>query len=271
MSQENPIPDAEVSLPLSSSDDIEVTINKSTKEISLKDPTTGRLITFKANVIEPEEEENEIGDEDEEDVVPLTAQDFQDALQRIDSLGLTWTADRTLEIKPKNPESEEALYSEEFREIQRKYPALPRELTAVVFHALTGREAPEVIVGDESNLREKVATVRDIIITPEFRSEFFFKHAIKVPYLESVDWEVVVKTRERNVSDIPGTAYALLLLTFHNTNPTVGRLDEHQNTTVAVDINLVNRLIRTFVEIKTALEDSQHVTKLFNELPKIEG
>lgn len=248
-------------------EDIEVTINKSTNEISLKDPATERVITFKANVIEQEEE---IEEEDEE-IHPLSPDDFRDALQRIDKLDLTWSADRPLYVRAKSTKSEENLYSEEFREIQHEYPSLPRELTAVVFHALTGREAPEIVIGDATDLQRKVEAVREIIITPEFRSEFFFKHAIKVPYIESIDWEVVIKTRERNVRHMPGTAYALLLLTFHNTNPTMGEIDKHQNITAAVDINLVNRLLRTLIEVKGALEETQRITELVNRQPKAEG
>lgn len=251
------------------SEEIKVTVNKATKEFTIKDLTTGKVITLKANVTE-EEDEEEDEDSDEDEYEPLSPEAFRDALKRVDDLGLTWSADRALHVKPKQPELEDALYSEDFSKIQAQYPSLPRELTAVVFHALTGKDAPESVVGSDADLEKKIAAVRDFIITIEFRSEFFFKHAIKVPYFESVDWEVVVKTSEKNVKDMPGTAYALLLLTFHNTNPTVGRLDEHQNITVAVDINLVNKLIRTFVDIKTALEDSRYFTESVNELPKRE-
>lgn len=273
MSEENLQKPAETAISedtpsISLSEDIEVTINKATNELTIKDPATGRLITFKANIVEPEEDEED-SDEGENDE-PLSPDDFQEALQRINSLGLTWTIDRVLEVSPKNPESEDALYSEEFKEIQLTYPTLPRELTAVVYHTLTGRDAPESIVGNKDDLKKKVAVVRNLVITPELRSEFFFKNAIKVPYFESVDWEIVLKTHERGVADMPGSAYALLLLTFHNTNSRVSRIDEHENKTVAADINLVNKLIRTFVDIKTALEDAQRLTKLFNELPSSE-
>lgn len=248
-------------------EEVQVTINKLTNEISLKDPTTKRVITIKANVIE---QEDEIEEERDEEIPPLLPDEFREALLRIDKLDLGWSAGNRLYVTAKRPESEENLYSEEFREIQQKYPSLPRELTAVVYYVLTGREAPELIIGGEANLERKVELVREIVLTPEFRSDFFFKHAIKVPYIESIDWEVVIKTRERNVSHIPGTAYALLLLTFHNTNPTIGEIDKHQNITAAVDIKLVNRLLRSLVEIKSALEETQHLTELFDQQPKAE-
>lgn len=248
-------------------ENVEVTINKATNEISLKDPATDRIITFKANVIEQEEE---IEEEDEE-VFPLTPDEFRDALQSIDSLGLTWSAGRPLYVKAKSAVSEQNLYSEEFREIQHKYPSLPRELTAVVYYALTGRDTPESITGDRAGLELKASVVRELVATPAFRSEFFFKNAIKVPYIESIDWEVVIKTREKNVIHMPGTAYALLLLTFHNTNPTIGEIDKHQNITAAVDIHLVNKLLRTLVEIKGALEETQELGGFLDQQTKPEG
>lgn len=248
---------------------LEITINKLTKEVTLKDPQTGRLITIKANVIESEEQEDKDKEDEEEEFKPLPPAEFRGALEKVSSLGLTWTADRIPRVIAKDPEMEDALFSDGFEQLQQDYPHLPRELSAVIYHALTGSSPFETIVGNQRELKEKVAAVHDLVLTASFRAEFFFKYAIKVPYLETIDWEVVFKTHERNVKGMPAVAYALLLLTFHNTNPRIGKLDEYENKTVAVDLRLVNRLIKLLVDVKTGLEEAQKLSDAFYEHPKI--
>lgn len=249
---------------LSGDQSLEITINKSTKEVTLKDPATGRLVTIKANIIEPE-------DDEEEESEPLTPGEFRDALEKLSALGLTWTADRIPRVVAKDENAEDAFFSGEYEELQAAYPHLPRELSAVVYHALTGAPAYDSIVGTPEELREKVSVVRNLLLNSKYRSEFFFKYALKVPYFEEIDWEVVFKTHERNVKEMPAVGYALLLLTFHNTNASVSAMNKHQNMTVAVDLPLVNKLIRTLVDVKTGLEDAQKLADRFTELAKIEG
>ncbi len=238
----------------------ELVVNRGTKELTFTDPVSGKTATLKLNIIEPDEEEDEANEP-----APLPPDEFRNVLQRIDALGLTWTADRQPRIRAKDPESEGALFSKDFQDIQTNYPGLPRELSVVTSYALTGNKtfiaAGIDVIGGEEFLEQKAAIVRDLLATPEYRSEFFFKHAIKIPYFESIDWEVVLKTYEKNVERPIGIPYALLLLTFHNTNPNVGKIDEHQNLTVAADVNLVNKLIATLVEVKTALESSLDLTR----------
>ncbi|HYR74911.1 MAG TPA: hypothetical protein VEM96_03645 [Pyrinomonadaceae bacterium] len=243
-------------------DSIEITVNKSTKEISLKDPATGRLVTLKANVIEEEDEGEQFN--------PLTPDEFRNALEKLAALGLTWTADRIPRVVAKDPEAEDAFLSEDYKQLQKAYPNLPRELSAVVYHVLTGSPAYERLVGNKEGLKEKVSTVRDLLLTSAYRSEFFFKYALKVPYFEDIDWEVVFKTHERNVEGMPAAAYALLLLTFHNTNANI-TAERHQNLSVAVDLKMVNKLIRLLVDVKTGLEDAQKLTDLFYERSKAEA
>src|SRR5882672_2013499 len=244
---------------------LEVTFNKSTQEMTLRDPDTGRLVTIKANVIESEDEEDS-----DEDFQPLTSSAFREALQKVADLGLMWSADPIPRVVPLNEKAESALLSEEYRELEKAYPSLPRELSAVVYHALTGAPAYDSIVGPPDDLKQKVSAVRDLVLTSSYRAEFFFKYALKVPYFESVDWEVVFKTHERNVKGMPAVGYALLMLTFHNTNASVRPLNTHENVTVAVDLPLVNKLIRTFVDIKTGLEDVQKLSERFAEAEKVE-
>jgi hypothetical protein len=67
---------------------------------------------------------------------------------------------------------------------------------------------------------------------------------------------------------MPAVAYALLMLTFHNTNSNVSAGNTHQNVTVAVNLRLVNKLISTLVDIKTGLEDAQKLTEQVTERAK---
>lgn len=245
----------------------EVVLNKSKNELTIKDPNTNRLVTLKARVEEPDEdEEREVGEGDDE---PLTPDEFRAAMERMESLGLTWTADRFPRVKAKDEASEGVLFSDEYEDLQEQYPTLPRELSVVVPYALTRNKVfisgGLAVVGGEDYLEQKVAVVSEFLITPKYRSEFFFKQAIKVPYFETIDWEVIFKTHERNVSTMPGVAYALLMLTLHNTNPRVSRLDEHQNITVAADLVLVDKLIRLLLEVRVALEEAGKLSEVVNE------
>jgi hypothetical protein len=238
----------------------DVTLNKTTSELTIRDPNTGRIVTLKTKVVESPEET-----ETAEEFKPLPPDDFRNVLARLDALGLTWTADRIPRVVAKESAAEDAFLSDEFQQLQSQYPTLPRELSAVIFHALTGMPAIESVVGTKDDLNNKVAAVREFIITPDYRSEFFFKYAIKVPYFESIDWEVLFKTHERNVTGIPGVSYALLMLTFHNPNPRIGDIDKHQNVTVAADLKLVDNLISTLIDVKTALEDAGELASAVNK------
>lgn len=241
---------------------LDATINKSTNELKIKDPTTGRIITFK--VIDGTDKAVDESKEKREPPKPLAPEAFHDALQKIDALGLTWTADVTPGIRPKTPENEEALLSPEFVELRGSYPNLPREVGSVVFHILTGSKPLETVVGDEDGLQKKAAAVSQFVLNTDFRSEFFFKHAIKVPYLSDVDWEVVFKLAEKNVKGMPAISYALLSLLFHNPNLPGGRPRASETTTVAVNEFLIDKLIASLTEAKGALEASRQLADLWD-------
>src|SRR6185436_5604569 len=72
----------------------EVTVKKATNEIVIKDPTSGQIVRLRGT-LDVED------DEDDEDPRPLTPVQFRTALQQVDSLGLTWTADSVPVIKAK--------------------------------------------------------------------------------------------------------------------------------------------------------------------------
>ncbi len=206
----------------------------------------------------PEYQGEELYDDadDIEERGPLTSDEFRAALRTLDDIGVTWTADRVPHAVAKKPETKDALFSKEVEDIRRSYPDLPRELGLVVFHALTGTPVPLSLVGGKDELDKKVAVVNEVLITGEYRSEFFFKYAIKVPYFLNVDWEVVVKAFEKNVKGVPGIPYALLALHFRDPD-TPERGIEHRTTTVAVDERLVDTLIGSLQEVKTALEQAR--------------
>lgn len=248
---------------------VEATFNRSKNELIIRDPNTGRVITLSTRV--EEEETEEAGKEDE----PLTPDEFRKALERLDALGLTWTADRAPRVKTKDDTPESVLFSDEYEQIQADYPTLPRELRVVASYALTRNKAfvsgGLSIVGGEEYLESKAAIVRELLETPEYRSEFFFKQAIKIPYLETIDWEVVFKTHERNVETMPGAAYALLMLTLHNTNPRISGLDEHQTITVAANLPLVDKIIGLLLEVRGALEEAGKLATLATENLRLKG
>jgi hypothetical protein len=196
----------------------------------------------------------------EDEIKPLAPDEFRAALERINALGLTWSADRIPLVKPKDSVSDEVLLSDEFEKIQRDYPYLPAEMNSIVFHTLTGSHAPAEIVGSQDYLEKKVAIVKDLLITPSYRSEFFFRHATKVPYLTDIDWEVVFKLGEKNVKDPPAISYALLSLKFLDPSRSSTRPQE-RTFTVAIDDELADGLIEALNQVKDALEQAKPITE----------
>jgi hypothetical protein len=237
---------------------LEVVFDKKAKQIIFKDPT-GQTATIKALVIE-EEAEEEPAPEDPEEVPPLTPEQFRDALQRLDDLGLTWTADRTPRVKAKTKETDLQLASEEFHKVRKEYPRLPRELSAITFHFYSGSPVPEETIGNEEVLKEKIEIAQRFFLTEEHRSEFFFKHAIKVPYFSDIDWEVVMKTAENNVNKLVGVPYALLSLRLDKSDPLGGK-SQTEHITVAADINLVKKLKGILDSVETALSATRELAR----------
>ncbi|HEX8650813.1 MAG TPA: hypothetical protein VF708_08220 [Pyrinomonadaceae bacterium] len=229
-------------------------------ELVFKD-SSGRTITLKppAEALKRQQQQRERK--------PLTPDQFRDGLQRLKALGLTWTADRTPQIKAKDKESENAFFTDEYQKIQSEYPHLPSEVSAVVFHALTRSPAPEALVGSKDVLEGKVSILYELqIINADYSSEFFFKNAIKVPYFSSIDWEVVFKTFEKSVFRPLTVPYALLALTLEYPEG-----DEGNTITVAVNLDLLNQLINTLSNVKKALERTRELTNsVFDVLSKLE-
>lgn len=240
----------------------EVTVKKGSNEIVIKDPTSGQTVRLRGTM--------DVEDDEDEEAKPLTPAQFRMALQQLDALGLTWTADHIPAITAKKGGKDEALLGEELVKLQREYPNLPSELSLIVYHAITGAEVPAERVGSVDDLREKAEIVREFLITPEYKSEFFFKHSIKVPYLMGTDWEVVFKLVEKNVSSLPGISYALLSLIYHY--PSIGSArHRHETITVAVNAPLVDRMIHDLNQLKKALEVGARLTHTVHALKMEKG
>jgi hypothetical protein len=143
----------------------------------------------------------------------------------------------------------------------------PRELGTVIFYILTGaRLFPQG--GDGKILEKKASVVRDSgLITEGYRAEFFFKHAIKVPYFSDLDWEVVVKKYERNVRKSPGISYALLSLQFEG--PEKGS-NRRRRMVVAVNERITGELIESLTQVKEALAKSGSADDILPEKAKLE-
>lgn len=235
---------------------LELTVNKKTGDILFKTPD-GQVITAKATVIE----DNESG-EAEVDIPALTPEQFREALQRFSDLGLTWTADRPPRVKPAGKD-DSVLLSEEFEKFQREYPKLPREVSSIAFHYITGSECTADIAGDAETLKKKIEIAKEFYLNEEYRTEFFFKHAIKVPYFSEIDWEVVIKTAEKNVRTFAGIAYALLSL--HLDNPD-GAKAKNQKVTVAVNTAMIDDLMATLQDVKKALEGTKKLTVMLHDV-----
>lgn len=250
---------------LASDETLEITIRRGTNEVILRNPKDNRIVKLKANFEDAIEEKLEEFEDEDEDIPPLTIEEFEDGLRRLDALGLTFSVDLFPSIVAKNEYSPDLINANEFESLQEKYPALPREVGFVAHNTLTGREDALDLLGGKESFEKKSKIVRELVLTDEYKADFFFKHALKVPYFESIDWEVILKTHEKGVNGVVGIPYALLMLTFHNTNPKVGQLDAHQNLTVAVNRDLIDKMLATFTEIRTALEESYKIRDILSK------
>ena len=227
-------------------------VNRETNEIVFKHPRTGKETTLKAKI-------------EDERYNPLTPSEFSTVWQRLTELGITWTT----EIPPAPQFMEgykrDTEFWKEYAEIQHDFPNFPREVGAAVMNALLGPKP-----GEKQD--EKALIIKDLL-THKYRSEFFFKYAVKVPYFEDIDWEVVIKAQERNVTQMPKIAYALLMLSF--TDPVDVSMDlenaaneirEPEFMTVAVNEDAIDRLLGKLTTIKAALIKTQKVAESLTEM-----
>jgi hypothetical protein len=195
--------------------------------------------------------------DDLETLQPLTPDGFRAVLLEIDALGLTWTSDLPPQLAAKAEDGSSNFASEKLKEIEDRYPSLPNELGYVIWYALTGTVPLTDLVGSRSDLRAKAEIVQELLITPEFRDEFFFSQMVKVPSFDNVDWEVVVKTSERGVQRFPGNAYALVTILMES-NSHYG--DKRDIATFAINEARLEKLLAIFIDMRDALRRAREVS-----------
>lgn len=222
-----------------------VKVNRENGEVVFTDPT-GKEFALKLDQEETEAERSK----------PLTPEEFKQVWDKLNELGITWTTDIPPAPKFKPDWKPTATFSKEYRELQERYPTFPRELSRVILHKLLHKP-------HEGKAEQKAGMISGLL-TQEYRSEFFFKYAIKVPYFEDIDWEVVIKAYERGAYRMPKIAYALLALTLRepvdtslNVEDAAAEYREPEFITVAVNEQLIDNLIDKLVTIKDALVKAQ--------------
>ena len=185
----------------------------------------------------------------------LSGDEFQSILRRIDALGITWTEDLPPLPKPKDLHDQRGLVSNDFNEILSKYQTLPNELSAVIFHTLLNVDLPIDIFGTEEDLAKKVAAVSELIITPSYRQEFFFKR-LKIPHFVDIDWDIEIKAFERLVESQPIIPYAIISLTIEQS---LRESEETETIIFAIDEKRIQRLIELLEESKANLEKAHGI------------
>lgn len=249
----------------SATDELVLRINKDTNEVELFNPETGKSTKITARFIGGKGDRE--GEEDEATELrkhSLSVEEFRRVWERLDRLGLTWSTDIPPAPVFKKGWKPAPSFGKEYLELQEEFPTFPRELGNVVLHTLLH----PMLEGDVSEKAEVIQS----LLTQEYRAEFFFKYAIKVPYFEDVDWEVVVKAYERGTQVMPKIAYALIALTLRSPVDTSLSLEEGANEprepqfiTVAVNERLVDRIMERLIQIKGALEKAQKAADSLSE------
>ena len=232
-------------------DELILKVNRATNEIVFTDPKSGK--EFKAKFSEEKEPDHEISP-------PLSAKEFREVLADLTRLGITWNTDIPPSAVVTPGQKTDIQFWEKFTAIQERYPNFPRELGNIILHALLHPKTNTAIID------EKVQAISSLL-TQEYRSEFFFKYAVKVSAFEDIDWEVVVKAYEKGTEQMPKIAYALLSLILRSPVNTTLTLEEAASEplepefiTVAVNEKLVDNLIRRLTDIKMALMKAQSAT-----------
>lgn len=198
------------------------------------------------------EPEDEIEYANVEDLPALSVKDFVKALREVDKLGLTWTGDFYPDVRPKSPQDESALDAGDFDRISNAYPQLPREVGYVVLHLLTGANAD--VVGDEEALGAKAEAVKELLLTPSYRSEFSFNHLLKVPKLSDMEWEVVIKTSDQSIKELTPTPYAVISLQVLSS---MHDEEKYKTLSFAVDELRAAQMIEMLSDVQSQLKRTQ--------------
>lgn len=211
---------------------------------------------------------NETARKDQQAGHSLTPAQFRSVLEEIESLGLTWTSDLPPQLIAKRQNANDAFSREKLQQIGNNYPMFPNELGYVIWYALTGTKTSTDSVGTEADLKAKAEIVRELLITPEFRDEFFFRQLVKVPYIDNLDWEVIVKMSEHGVQRFPGNAYALVSILLEGTSHDG---DKPETITFAINEVRLEKLLAVFTDMRDALQRARDVGNQLRECEDVQS
>lgn len=139
-----------------SEETLQITINRNTNEAILTNPKDNRIIKLKANFEDAIEEKLEEIEDDKDEIPPLTPEQFEDGLTRLDALGLTFSVDLFPSIIPKNESSADIIDADEFENLQEEYPTLPREVGFVAHNIMTGATRALELLGGSSSFEKNL-------------------------------------------------------------------------------------------------------------------
>jgi hypothetical protein len=172
---------------------------------------------------------------------PLSIGDFSAVLQRVQELGVTFTPDVIPQLQklPSAPSD----FQEQVAQLAEEYPTFLEEFGQAVRHALAGWSTTKLGTPDQITAKARAI---EPLLSEDFRCEFFFRNATKLPRFEELDWEIVVKVGERGVSSVPGTMYAILKLGLTDEMDLVFAADgKRVRAMLAVLQNVLNTLERS--------------------------
>lgn len=228
---------------------LEITIRKDTNEIILRDPAENKIFRLKPVSESPPEYAEE--DQQDEDGI-LTPEEFEDGVSRIYKLGLEFSADLSPQLFVSNEENADLIDGSELRKIQSRYPKLPREVGLVAHNSITGQKVGVISLGGPDFYAKKEVTAKNFIINTKYKEDFFFKHALKVPYLKELDWEVNMKLHEKGVRDSPNIPYCLLRIVYAESDSR--GLGSDYSVTMAIGRSNIDQFIAALTDLRAALE-----------------
>ncbi len=234
---------------LESEETLEIKVNRESNQITLRDPRNGKIVRLEAKV----EDETDLS-EDVELPPPLTPEEFEKGIRRLLAIGMTFDVDLMPDVVAKDDKTFD-LNPEEFESIQEAYPQLPGEVGLVAHNTLTGTKFALPRLGGEASFEKKAQIVSDLILTTTYREEFFFRHALKFPTFEMIDWEVTLRMSEKGVAGSVNVPYAVLQLSFRDKNQRTA-VRSNRNYTVAVNRELIDRHIAVLSEVRSALNEA---------------
>jgi hypothetical protein len=231
---------------------LEILIRRDEEEIILRNPKDGKVVKLTGRVYSDESSKEEESEEDDAPPVPLTPEEFEDGIRQLDAIGLTFDVDLLPRVLAKDETVD--INPEVFDKIQRTFPSLPSEVGLVAHNTMTGTRFGIERLGGNEAFEKKSEIVQALLITDLYREQFFFRHALKLPYLESIDWEITIRKREKGVKSALSVPYAMLMLTLRDGNQSPDLAQ--RSFTVAVSRDLIDKHLAVLTEARTALDET---------------